>query len=354
MMERQRPLRSRGSAHALGVVLASVLSLSAASARAAEPPTAAQSPSPAQINYARALFAEGQALMTRDEWSAAAEKFVEALRVKRTPGLHYHLALCEENSGRLLEAQREYRQAQELLATLPATDVEALLGPALERIDSLIPRLRLVLPDDVRGARVELDGTPVDMTSGEALPVAPGSHAVRVEALGYDPFTVDVEARPKETNTVVVRLVSKAPPPPLVPSAATADETSPSPWRTGTLIGSATIAAAGLGVGVWGLIERGNRAADVGRNEASVRERAGALEGACASPSVALAPSCASLQKSLEAQDRATALAVGGFVTLAAGLTATVATLLFWPERPLAVKASVAVDGGGLTVSGAL
>ncbi len=338
---------------AVVVRLGLAICLGASAASAAEGSKAA-GPSSAQIDYARALFAEGQALMEEREWLRAADKFREASRIKNTPGLHYYMALCSENAGLLLQAKSEYEEAHRLLAEIVADDVAQLVPSALERVDAAIPRIRIVLPPEVRGGRVDIDGKAVDFALlGSDLRVDPGIHSLRAEAVGYEPLSLQFEAKANETHTIRVELIKSRPlaPPPVVHKEAPPESSG---WRTGTLIGSASLAAAGLGVGIWGLVERASAAEDVGSSEATVRERAGTLEGACSPPSAGVAGPCAELQDALDAQDRATALAVGGLVTAVTGVTATVVTLLFWPERSVTVDAAVAPGRFGLTLSGSL
>jgi hypothetical protein len=290
--------------------------------------------------------------MEQREWLRAAEKFREAARIKNTPGLHYYIALCTENAGLLLEAKTEYEETRRLLDEIVADDVAKLVPDALQRLEGAIPRLRIMLPPEVRGGRVDIDGKPIDFALvGSELRVDPGVHSLRAEAVGYEPPSLQFEAKANETHTIRVELVKSRPaePPPVVRSEPVSESSG---WRTGTLIGSASLAAAGLGVGIWGLVERASAAEDVGRYEATVRERAGTLEGACSPPSSYVAGTCASLQSALDDQDRATALAVGGLITAVTGVTATVVTVLFWPERPVTVDTAVAPGRMGLTFSG--
>lgn len=317
----------------------------------AEPARAEQAqPSALELERARAAFAEGRALMDQRNWAAAAAKFRDAAGVKNTPGLRYHIALCEENAGRVVEAETEYLIARGLLAEQPAEDVAALIAPALERIEQATPRLRLVMPSGVSNARVELDGRALAEAELRAdLRVNPGRHQLRVEALGHEPFALEFEARPSEVQSIAVRLAPRQPAPAAEPAVGTRDRFG---WRTATLIGTATLSAAGLGVGIWGLIERSSAAERVGRHEATVRERAGYLEGACSGPGADLTATCADLEQALDDQDRATAFAVGGLVTTLTGLAATTATLLFWREEGVVVQASIAPERGALTVSG--
>jgi hypothetical protein len=327
------------------MLLGSGVALAEPMASGAEPLPAAAAPSAADIARARTLFGEGRALLEKKQWALAEAKFREAATIKNTPGLRYHIALCEENQEHLVEAQTEYLIARGLLVQQPAEDVAALIDPALANLEQTLPRLRIVLPKDIAFARVELDGKSVDTSLlSEPVVVDPGTHVLTVVALEREPFRLELEGRRSEVQTIAVRLAAKAKP-------QSAPQPTPFAWRTATLIGTATVSAVGLGVGIWGLVERGSAAEEVGSDEARVRERAGHLEGACGAPSAELEGPCADLEDSLDAQDRATGFAVGGLVTTVAGLAATTATLLFWPEESIAVQASLLPERGSVLVS---
>ncbi len=52
-------------------------------------------PSAADIASARRLFSEATELRRAGQWSDAAAKLREAIAIKETPGLRFHLAHCE-------------------------------------------------------------------------------------------------------------------------------------------------------------------------------------------------------------------------------------------------------------------
>ena len=82
--------------------------LASAALAAAPRVAAAAEPTPSEISVARRLFDEGKAAEDAGRWREAIEKFRKAIAIKDTPGLRYHIAKCEEESGALVEALRNY------------------------------------------------------------------------------------------------------------------------------------------------------------------------------------------------------------------------------------------------------
>ena len=90
---------------------------------------------------------------------AAEEKLREALAIKETPGLRYHVAYCQEQQGKLVEALVDYDRADELIQHgAAAADVAELIGPARDSLRERVPTLTVSVPKDVTGASLEVDG----------------------------------------------------------------------------------------------------------------------------------------------------------------------------------------------------
>ena len=102
----------------------------------------AEEPSPTELAVARRLFNEAEALEKEERWSEAALKIREAIRIKETPGLRYHLAFCEEHMGLLVEAMNDYARARDLIAQgTPARDVEGMLPDKQKALSRRVPSI---------------------------------------------------------------------------------------------------------------------------------------------------------------------------------------------------------------------
>jgi hypothetical protein len=177
---------------ALAVTLVALATgLSSARALAAEPTAA-------EIAVARRLFREATELKEQKKWREAADKLREAIRIKETPGLRFHLADTEEQLGHLVEAQVEYDRADELIRNgAKAPDVESLLGPARESLRERIPTVTVRIPQGVTDAVLEVDRAKVSAALiGQPIPLNPGAHSIQVGAPGRRPFAL-VEHEPE-------------------------------------------------------------------------------------------------------------------------------------------------------------
>src|SRR5215470_9747095 len=106
-------------------------------------------PNAADIASARRLFSEATVLREAGQWAEAAAKLREAIAIKETPGLRFHLAHCEEQMGRLLAARDDYDRADALIREgATASDVAALLEPARAALRERIPTLVVRAPSD--------------------------------------------------------------------------------------------------------------------------------------------------------------------------------------------------------------
>ena len=62
-------------------------------------------PSAAELASARSLFNEARTAEEQGEWQDAIARLDAVAKVKMTPQVRFHLGLCQEHLGRLLEAR---------------------------------------------------------------------------------------------------------------------------------------------------------------------------------------------------------------------------------------------------------
>jgi len=217
----------------------------------------ADSPAPGSLAEARALFAAAVADEQAGRWSDALVKIRRASAVKLTPGLRFHIALCDEKLGHLLAARDEYAAAE---AAAQAESNREVLDLVIEPLASLkvrIPTITVNLPARFAhggaGTEVRIDGSIIAATSvGAAVPVDVGSHTIQAHAPGQTPYamtltvverqaaTIDIQFLPLEMPGTLAAIVAPAPqaPPAATPRATSADTTAP--HRSHTLAIAAT------------------------------------------------------------------------------------------------------------------
>ena len=74
-----------------------------------------------ELKRARAQFQQATELEQAGNWAAALQRFREVGQVRMTPQVRFHIAVCEENLGRLVTALGGYELALAEAAPLPRT-----------------------------------------------------------------------------------------------------------------------------------------------------------------------------------------------------------------------------------------
>lgn len=207
------------------------------------------------IAKARKLFAKGLAQEEAGGWAEALVTFREVAAIKTNHIVHFHIALCLEKTGKLVEAIEQFALAKAQAEKEGGTDAELTVANAKKHLDLLrqrVPAVRVSKPP-AAGARLLVDGVPASF--GAVIPLDPGAHTIAVEAPEHARFEqtltmVDGTTAPVE---VLPRLVRTAePPPPSKPPLLTTD--APPPDRTWTWVlggfGAASLAASGVFYGL--------------------------------------------------------------------------------------------------------
>lgn len=188
------------------------------------PPTHA-GPSQAQVQAARELFQEAERDEDAKRWADALDKLRRVAAVKLTPGVRYHIALCEENLGQLVAALADYTLAENQARAENAQDVLRLVGEKLKALKGRVPRLTVVVPGDVVDAEVHIDGEPIVKAMwGVQIPIDPGEHRIEAKAPGRVTMARTIKMDERDSTLVEIKLVEapKAPAPPAAPAASSA------------------------------------------------------------------------------------------------------------------------------------
>ncbi len=176
-----------------------------------------------ELSKARAKFQQANELEQAGNYAAAVQAFREVGQVRMTPQVRYHIALCEENLGKLVAALGGYELALSEADTLGPefrTEVE-------ERANALrnrIPKLVIERGEGAEAAAIELDGVSLGASSiGVDVPVDPGPHQISAKAPGHADFRETVTVPESEVKNVLISLEKLQAPPPIE------DEPPPAP-----------------------------------------------------------------------------------------------------------------------------
>jgi hypothetical protein len=331
---------------------------------ALSPRLAQAEPSPAELSSARQAFENAVALESEQHWAEAIVKLRQALAIKDTPGLRFHLAHCEERQGQLVEAALDYDRASALITQgAKAPDVQKLLVPASAELKRRIPHLSVVIPTEVSNAVAEVDGKawpPSELALGVAL--NPGAHQLKVSASGRSPFErafalkegaqLSIHAELKDSLTPAAIPAVATPPAAaqsLQPSVNKFEAVPPAPGpsrraspKLYLMLGESAVTVAGLALGVgYALAESSAR--DRARSaQDHIDSAAQGNSGACNSADPSLSGPCSELRGAIADHDRDVNVSTVGFVCAGVGAAALVTTWLAYPTR--------AADSAGASV----
>jgi hypothetical protein len=215
-------------------------------------PARATEPTPSELQAARELFAHAEKDEDAAHWEAALDKLQRAASVKMTPGLRFHIALCEEKLGRLVDALHDYNASEVQARQSGNREVLDAVTESIAALRAHIPSLTVNIPPDAKTTAVTVDGAPLASELwGTALPVDVGPHTVRATADNRVPFSATVSTLEREAKVVDVRLLETTPTP-VVASVSQPASLGPTPHlvkRGGAVVASAgTIALVGVGI----------------------------------------------------------------------------------------------------------
>jgi hypothetical protein len=224
-----------------GVLAALVLASALAGAPARAQPVAPTA-SAAELAAARQLF--GEALRAEDEgrWREALDTFQRVAKVTLSPALRYHVGLCHEHVGELVEALNAFELAmaegEEKRTPLVVTEARAHADAIRPRIARVVVRV----PADATGVVITIDGRPINAAlAGTSMPIDPGARRVTVRAANHAlTFEASIALQPGESRQLDAVLGEKAapapaptavaappPPPPVAPPAPRPEAPAP-------------------------------------------------------------------------------------------------------------------------------
>ena len=203
---------------------------------------------------ARSHFQTGVVYFDRGEYRKALREFMEARAAAPRAEFDYNIGKAYENLG---DAARAVRWYKSYLAARPNAADATETRNAIERLGRRVGAIALVGVEP--GARVLLDGEPVEREPDGRLAATEGPHLLRVERDTAAPVTVTVlVAAGSEISASLSPVPAPAPPPPPAPApevspvavAPTPPPSEPAPrsrWKLWLGLG---VAAAVVVVGV--------------------------------------------------------------------------------------------------------
>lgn len=213
---------------ALALALAASLSSTPLLAQGAPAPA----PTAAELSTARKLFADGLKAEDRAAWTEALALFERVRSIAVSPALYYHLAVCNEELGHLVEALNGFEIAVQEAERKNIVEVIEEASAHIKQIRPRIAQLTVTLPAGAEDVRISLDDKPISAAlAGTAMLIDPGKHRLVIEAGNYEkPFEATLTTRVGESAKLTATLGrKKAATPSLRGSAAMRPPSEPGP-----------------------------------------------------------------------------------------------------------------------------
>jgi hypothetical protein len=181
---------------------------------------------------ARALFKEAQALEEKGDWEGALTKLEKVARVKMTPQVRFHIALCHEHLGRLVEAINGFEVAIQEAEAVGATDVTENAPGRAEALRKRVAHVVLNVSGKVRSSKIYIDEREVSVAlAGTRIPVDPGLHRVEVRRGSAVTFEQDLTLGEAEEGEVTLEIDDPEPVPDPGPDPIPVPVPDPGPER---------------------------------------------------------------------------------------------------------------------------
>jgi hypothetical protein len=200
-------------------------------AQPAPSPAPEREPTEEELAAARALFGEAKELERTGNWAGALAKLEKVAQVKMTPQVRFHLALCHEHLGRMVEAINGFELAEQEARALgdKARDV---LEKAPERAALLrkrVAHVRLRVRGTIRRSKIYINDREISRALLDTdIPVDPGRHAVEVMRDDRVTYEYELNLGEGESGSVTLPIDDPLPPPDPVPGDPQPDP-SPEP-----------------------------------------------------------------------------------------------------------------------------
>jgi hypothetical protein len=138
---------------------------------------------------AQALYDDARAAVAAGNFDEACPKFKESYELDPGGGTLLNLADCYEQQGKIALAWTTFKEALVVAKRDGRNERVEFATKHLAQLDQRLSRLTIALAERPPGLEITFDGTPLgEAAFGVAMPVDPGTHLVRAQAPGKQPF----------------------------------------------------------------------------------------------------------------------------------------------------------------------
>ena len=209
---------------------------------------------------ARSLFDQARVFMKNNDYTGAAPKLEESMRLDPGVGTLFNLADCYEHLGRVASAWGAFAEAADLARRAGQKEREDVARARANALEPKLSRIHMHLASPrPEGLEIHLDNKLLGpATLDTDLPIDPGDHRVHLNAPGKTAADIDVKiSTTPDTTKVELPALADAPvapvaPPPVVvmpPVEPPAPQTPSSDWHRPAAIALGAGAVVGLAIG---------------------------------------------------------------------------------------------------------
>lgn len=363
----------------VGVLGLLALCFSVSSAAGAGSNATGTEPSAADLQVARRLFQSATADEELARWEPALKTLREIEAIKITAGVLFHIAVCEQNLGRYVEALNDLGRAEELAQVNGDNAVLELIPARRADIESMIGHLRIEFIGPSNDLEVRIDGQRISAAALRVeIPLDPTQHTVAVLRAGKPMVTrvVMVQSGSRQTERFEVTPVAPKVTAEYAAGQPAAHPPSRDPNLTKKIVmySAYALAIAGAGAGIYFVVDanKNDDTADLARGDiaqAVVDLESGGhptfAPGTECSPPFNMGmtdqqrllegqryDACVDLSGAVDHRDRSETLAVWSFAIAGVGAIGGTAVLLFWPEHKQGSALHIMPTLGGAVLSG--
>lgn len=340
----------------------------------------ASEPSAADVQIARRLFQRATADEELGRWEPALKTLREIEAIKVTAGVLFHIAVCEQNLGRYVEALNDLGRAEELAQVNGDSAVLELIPARRNEIEARVGSLRIELVGPSSDVEIRIDGQRISSAALRVdIPLDPTEHTIAVLRPGKPNLTRVVSIRSGSRQTERFDVTPAAPKVTAEyaegqPSARPSDR-DPNLTKKVVMYSAYALALAGTGVGIYFVLDANKNDDTAQLARVDIAQAVADLENGghatfvpgseCSPPFNTMEgqaqyqlerlrnKACVELSGAVDHRDRSETLAVWSFALAGAGAIGGTAVLLLWPDATSNdVSVRVLPTLGGAVLSG--
>ena len=161
----------------------------------------------ADLASVRKKFDQALALEQAGDCKAALPLLRDVELARPSSQVRFHVALCLERTGRLVDAREAYLRAKDdadVREGDESLDLAKKCASAASEMDERIPRVEIRVPEDIVSARWSVDGgPPQSVIASPIVRLDPGTHTLTISSPGRRSFERTLKVKERDATVVL-------------------------------------------------------------------------------------------------------------------------------------------------------